>query len=91
MNFYRHLPQGLESRGFKKSSHDDCLFTNGEVVVILWVDDCMLYAKDTIVINVVIDSLKDEFLFEHEEDIAGFLGLKIQRNKDLGTVMLTQT
>ena len=36
LNFYRHLRQGLESRGFKKSSHDDCLLTNGEVMVLFW-------------------------------------------------------
>ena len=41
LNFYNHLRQGLESRGFIKSSHDDCLFTNGETIVLFWVDDCI--------------------------------------------------
>ena len=27
LNFYNHLRQGLESRGFQKSEYDDCLFT----------------------------------------------------------------
>ena len=43
LNFYRHLRQGLESRGFTKSSHDDCLFTNGVTIVLFWVDDCIFY------------------------------------------------
>ena len=34
LNFYRHLRKGLECRGFMKSSHDDCLFTNGEIMVL---------------------------------------------------------
>ena len=89
LNFYQHLRQGLESRGFKKSSHDDCLFINGDVMVLFWVNDCMFYAKDTTMIEAVVDSLEGEFLLEHKEDMAGFLGLQIQRNKDIGTVTLT--
>ena len=27
LNFYKHLRDGLENRGFTKSNHDDCLFT----------------------------------------------------------------
>ena len=70
----------MESRGFKKSSHDNCLFTNGEIMVLFWVDDCIFYAKDDASINAIISSLKDEFLLEREEDMAGFLGLEVKRN-----------
>ena len=45
LNFYTHLREGLENRGFTKSNHDDCLFTNGEIIVLFWVDDCIFYAK----------------------------------------------
>ena len=27
LNFYKHMKDGLENRGFTKSNHDDCLFT----------------------------------------------------------------
>ena len=60
LNFYRHLRQGLESRGFKNSSHDDYLFTNGNVMVLFWVNDCIFYANDTPLIDEVISSLKDD-------------------------------
>ena len=66
LNFYRHLRDGLESRGFKKSNHDDYLFTNGEIMVLFWVDDCIFYAKDDSSINAIIYSLKDEYLLERE-------------------------
>ena len=61
LNFYRHLREGLESKGFKKSSHDDCLFINREVMVLFWVDDCIFYAKDTSMIDAVIIGLKMHF------------------------------
>ena len=91
MNFYRHLRDGVENRGFKKSNHDDCLFTNGEIMVLFWVEDCIFYAKDNVSINAIISSLKDECLLEREEDMAGFLGLEVTRNEDKGTITLVQT
>ena len=90
LNFYKHLRQDLESRGFTKSNHDDCLFTNGTVIVLFWVDDCIFYAKDSTCIDKIIDSLKDGFLLEKEDDMAGFLGLSILRDEKDGTVTLTQ-
>ena len=91
LNFYKHLRSGLESRGFTKSNHDDCLFTNGEIMVLFWVDDCIFYAKESSSIDAMITSLKDEFLLEREEDMAGFLGLNITRDADKGTITLLQT
>ena len=60
-------------------------------MVLFWVDDCIFYAKDNASIDTIISSLKDEFLLEREEDMAGFLGLKITRDVNKGTVTLLQT
>ena len=91
LNFYNHLRQGLESRGFIKSSHDDCLFTNGETIVLFWVDDCIFYSKSAKTIDNVILSLKDEFLLEREEDMAGFLGIHIISDEHNNSLTMTQT
>ena len=64
---------------------------NGTVMLLFWVDDCIFYSKNKAVINIVIDNLKDECLLEREGDIAGFLGLQIDRDVDSGSVTLTQT
>ena len=90
LNFYKHLRQGLESRGFTKSNHDDCLFTNGESIVLFWVDDCIFYSKKAATIDNIILSLKDEFLLEKEEDMTGFLGIQIERDVDNNTLTMTQ-
>ena len=91
LNIYKHLRQGLESRGFTKSNHDDCLFTNGETIVLFWVDDCIFNSKKSATIDKLILSIKDEFLLEKEEDMAGFLGIQIDRDKDNKTLTMTQT
>ena len=81
LNFYRHLRSVLESRGFEKSAHDDCLFTNGTVMILFWVDDAIFYAKSKKIIDDVILSLKDIFLLERDKDMARFLGTNISRSK----------
>ena len=60
-------------------------------MVLFQADDYIFYATDTTMINNVIDSLKDKFLLEREEDMARFLGLQIERDKSDGTVTLTQS
>ena len=88
LNFYKHLRESLESREFVKSDYDDCLFTNGNIMVLFWVDDCIFYSKNDTSIDILINNLKEEFLFEKEEDMPGYLGLQIDRAKS-GTVTLT--
>ena len=89
MNFYEYLRQGLEDKGFTKSDYDDCLFTNDTIMVLFWVDSYTFYTKEKHIINKVIVSLKDGFLLEQEEDVAGFLGIRIQRNIQEGTATMT--
>lgn len=64
LNVYHHVRQGLESREFEKSEYDECLFNNGEVLVLLWVDDCIFYSRSKVKIGKIIESLKDEFLLK---------------------------
>ena len=83
------MREGLEIRGFTNSNHDDCLFTNGEIMVLFWVDDWICYAKENNSIDsITLTSLKDAFLLEQEEDITGFIGLKNTCDTDKGIVIL---
>ena len=91
LNFYHYLREGLENRVFKKSSCDNWLFIHGEFIVLFWVDDYIFYVKYLYTIDDTVNSLKDEFLIEREENMAGFLALQIQRDETAGTIILTQT
>ena len=71
--FYKNICHGSESKGFKNSDYDDYMFTNGTIMVILWVGDCIFYAKEDKEIDAVTTYLKDKFLFEREEDVARFM------------------
>ena len=50
------------------------------MLVLFWVDDCIFYAKEAKCIDIFITSLKDKFLLKKEDDVAGFLGIHIDRN-----------
>jgi hypothetical protein len=98
-NFFFLLKEQLEKRGFRSSDTDACLFINDETgcIMLVYVDDCILFHKDEKVIDTMIADLekprnKDlhKFLIKVEDDYAGFLGIDIRRNED-GTIELLQT
>ena len=44
LNFFIHLQDRLIKRGFKQLKLDPCLFLNGKVVCLIYVNDCLFYA-----------------------------------------------
>jgi Reverse transcriptase (RNA-dependent DNA polymerase). len=99
MNFFNHLKQQLEKRGFQASAYDPCLFMNHKTgcIMLTYVDDCILFHRNEKVIDSTIDSLQNTksgelatFLIQVESDYAGFLGIDIHKRDD-GTLELKQT
>ena len=91
-NFFEHLKSQLEGIGFEQSNADACLFIKGDCICITYVDDILMFAKDDNIINTVITNLRSQGAqLEKEEDVAGFLGVKIDRDEDAGIITMTQT
>jgi hypothetical protein len=90
-NFFLHLKEKLESIGFESSISDQCLFISDKVVCLVYVDDTLFFAENEDDITEAIDGLIAAGMeLEVEEDVAGFLGVHIDRRKD-GSIHLTQT
>ena len=51
-------------------------------MVLFWEKNCICYANDKKSIEIIILSMRTKILLEHEEDLAGFLGINIERNKE---------
>ena len=79
LNFFLKLKQGLEDCHFVQSENDPCLFYSEKVICLVYVDDCLFFARDDEDIDKIIDSLKDGFLLEKETSFAGYLGIHIDR------------
>jgi hypothetical protein len=77
-------------RGLKQSSFDPCLFIGHDVIVIVYVDDILLYAMTDESIDALITKLQSDFQIHKEDSAAGFLGVDIQSTTG-GCLTLTQT
>ena len=42
IKFYEHLKVGLEQHRFRASSFDPCLFYSGGIIILVYVDDCIM-------------------------------------------------
>ena len=90
LNFFLKLKQGLEDCHFVQSENDPCLFYSEKVICLVYVDDCLFFARDDEDIDKIIDSLKDGFLLEKETSFAGYLGIHIDRSTE-GELHLLQS
>jgi hypothetical protein len=90
-NFFLHLKEKLEKIDCVQSDFDPCLFISDQVICLVYVDDTLFFSPNQTGITEVIEKLKREELeLEIEDDVAGFLGVHIDRRID-GTIHLTQT
>ena len=87
--WYEHIRDGLIRHGFKISSVDPYLFTNGKVLLILYVDDAVITSPDKEAINQVVQSLEQGFALTDESPIHDFLGIHVEKLSD-GHIMLVQ-
>jgi len=89
--WWLHLKSNLERAGFEqKIDVDACLFVSDKVICLTYVDDSLFFARDQKDIDEVIRKLRDDqgMKLTEENDVAGFLGVHIQREDD--KVTLTQ-
>ena len=89
-NYFLHLKSKLESVGLEQSDADPCLFIGKDIICLIYVDDQLIFGKDSKSIDDLISKLrKQEMPFDEEDDVAGFLGVHIDRRSD-GSIELTQ-
>jgi hypothetical protein len=89
-NWFHHLCQSLLDRNFTQSAIDPCLFICNNCIIIIYVDDCLLFAPSDDILDSLINSLQQDFKVTTEGDVGAFLGIDITRNID-GYLELTQT
>ena len=89
-NFFNFAKSKPEKTGFEQAVEvDSCLFISDEVICVLCVDDCVMFARDIKDMDDKIQGLRDNDMeLTEEDDVAGFPGVHIERTKDC--VKLTQ-
>ncbi|KAL7484019.1 hypothetical protein ACHAW6_009661 [Cyclotella cf. meneghiniana] len=93
-NFFRYLSDHLIAQGLTPSAYDPCLFIGKTIIVVVYVDDILIYARSDAEITSLISSLKAAGICIRREGTAeGFLGVDIVRSTDSSkpTITLLQT
>ena len=88
--WYEHLWRGLQHLHFERSSVDRCVFYRGTVIMLVYVDDCILMGPNKEDIDRVFHDLKQAgYGVEDEGDLSDFLGVNYSTTSD-GLVQLKQ-
>ena len=91
-NWYEKLKTGLENRGFKPSKIDPCLYLREGIIVLTYVDDCIIVGNSMKEIDFFVNSMQngsENFILTDEGNIDKFLGIDIKNYED-GRFELTQ-
>ncbi len=81
--FFKYFTEQLIRQGLTPSVFDPCLFFGSTLIVIIYLDDILIYGKSKDKINDFIERMETKDVALHKEDTAeGYLGIDIQRNRD---------
>ena len=89
-NWFEMLRDNLCKQGFKQSHIDQCLFLKNDMIIVTYVDDCLIFSDSKVKIDNLLKELKKIFnLTDEGEDVKAYLGIKVDKTPD-GTITMTQ-
>jgi hypothetical protein len=91
-NWFLKLSAIYERLGFKQSAFYPCLFLRKDMIIVLYNDDCLLYARDTKEIEYFVKTLCDDYklTLNDPDTIDDFLGIHFS-HQDNGELHMSQT
>ena len=77
--WFELLRDALLDLGFTQSSYDPCMFFKSDMILVAYVDNAGIAAKDESLIFDLIEKLKDKgFTLTKEDDFSSYLGIKVK-------------
>ena len=75
---------------FKASEMDPCLFVRQDCIIVLYVDDAIIMARNEESVQKLLDELKTQnYAFTRDGDFTSYLGVQIEKKSD-GTIKMSQ-
>ena len=93
LNWHKKLKGALLDRDFLESISDPCVFISKDMVVLVYVDDCILISKNEASIDSFVKSMKngpENFVFTTEGTMESYLGVNIERLPEKRGFILSQ-
>ena len=75
--WFEKLKEGLEDRYFYQLQVDKCVWYNEEMVLLFYVDDCLMFSHSKDKIDEVHAFLQVDFKIEDYEDLNKYLGIDL--------------
>ena len=89
--FWEYIVKKREASGCPQSELDPCLFVSKKVICIVYVDDILFWSKDEKHIHELAMRLREQGVdLEQEDDAAGFLGVRLERDEQTGLLEMKQ-
>jgi hypothetical protein len=90
--YFIHTKNKLEDLGFRQADADPCLFISSTVICFIYVDDALFVYKSPEEVDILTKRMKAlGMLFNEESDVAGYLGVLLDRDPDNNTITLWQS
>ncbi len=87
--FFQYLTKHLVKQGLTASAFDPCLFIGKNLIVVIYVDDILIYGRTAAEIDaLIVDLQKDDISLNKEGTAEGYLGVDI--GMEGGKVILRQ-
>ena len=79
----RKLFKGLKKLGFQQTESDHCVWINDKtgVIIVIWVDDLLIFGKEPGSVKGVKADLKKEFEMKDLGEVQYFLGIQVIRQR----------
>ena len=84
-NWFQHLTSGLKTRGFIPSQVDPCILYREDCIILVYVDDCIIFSKSSKTNDDLVTSLQngpENYQLTDEGDLTKYLGVDIDRRPD---------
>jgi histone deacetylase 1/2 len=82
LNWFEKLKQGLTDRGFSPLAIDPCLYLKANMILLTYVDDCIIFSPSKESIDPLVCSMHDgpeNFKLTDEGNVNKFLGIEITK------------
>ena len=85
-NWFEKIKNALQDRGLESSDIDHCVIISKDIIILVYVDDCIFLAKEYSKIDTFIKSLAKkyvhknaEFEFTNEDQLNNYLEIKFNK------------
>ena len=86
------MDEGMKEVGSTPSEYDPCLYFKKNVVMLVNIDDCLVFSPDPKLIEKTFSDLRNSsknFDIDDQGDVSDFWGIEVTHLKD-GSIKLTQ-